>query len=207
MNRGISIAVVLLILAGLIYWAFDGKDIHSSLGKSENAIPGPKDHASWHEYTAPGDQFTVLLPVLPHTAKEELVDPKSNEKRNYQIFVSTKDDGTIFSVYMISFSEKLGEKYDDAFLENFMKEMLKSNDKTRVHDVKLVKYGPGKALEFNLETSEAAVFGKAFLSGQTLYILSQTTKPEQKNPNDFDFFANSFKLMQKTEHSDTINKK
>jgi hypothetical protein len=127
--------------------------------------------------------------------------------RNYQIFVATKEDGAIFSVYLISFPEKIGKNYDEVFLENFMNEMLKSNPSTHVNDVKMVPFRTGKALDFNLETHDASILGKAFLKGKTLYILSETTKPDRKNPKEFEFFVNSFQLMQKTTPSDNIKMK
>lgn len=217
MNRSISIAAVLAILA-LAYWAFYSKDMHSNLentnpravaseGQGQVQQLPPASFAGWHEYVAPSGQFSVLMPTLPHTAMDNIADPKTSEMRTYQIFVSAKEDGSVFSVYLISFSDKMRKSYDQVFLENFMKEMLTSNPHTQVKDIQLVDFNKNKAVDFDLETQEAKILGKAFLVGQTLYILSETAKPDKMNPKDFDFFVNSFSLNPKAKSSDTSKNK
>src|ERR1700722_19749969 len=54
------------------------------------------DFQKWHEFTAPTGKFKVLFPTLPQHATENVDDPKTNEKHKYDIFVSEKEDGTIF---------------------------------------------------------------------------------------------------------------
>lgn len=215
MNRSLSIIAVLIVLAVIFIWMFNVGDRHAAL-KDENTTVGinkasvanlPTDFHSWNEYTAPKQEFKILVPNPPHHATEDIQDPKSHEMRNYQIFVSTKDDGALFSVYLISFPEKQGKNYDEIFLENFMNEMLKSTPTTTVKEIKMVPFREGKALDFDLETKDATILGKAFLKGKTLYILSETTKPDKKNPKEFEFFVNSFQLMQKTTPSDNIKTK
>lgn len=214
MNRTISIAAVIVILAALAYWTMNSIDMHSKSKAEDPALSGLNSNekrgkastnfAAWHEYIAPSDQFRVLMPTPPHYATENIADPKTSEMRNYQIFVSTKDDGSIFSVYLISFTDKFRKSYDEAFLENFMREMLNSNPKTNIKNIKLVDFRKGKAVDFDLETQDVNILGKAFLDGQTLYILSETTKPQGKDLKEFEFFVNSFQL---TKPADSTTKK
>lgn len=213
MNKTLSLIALLVALAAIYFWMFNGHDRPSNLETTAETTATPSAVANvegfhdWNEYTSPNQQFKVLMPHPPHNAIEDIQDPKTKEMRNYQIFVSAKEDGTLFSIYAISFPENAGKNYDEAFLQNFMNEMLKSNPTTKVKDIKIVAFRDRKAVDFDLETQDAAILGKAFFKGKTLYVLSQTTKHDKKNPKEFEFFVNSFQLMQKTPPSDKIKAK
>ncbi len=194
MARFVSAALILLIAAGIFLWFRSSKE--SLTPQLPTLSPSASiDVNKWQEYTAPRDQFKVFLPGLPHHATENMAEPKTKEKRNYQVFVASKDNGTIYSISLISFPEKAPGDLTEDFLQSFVNEMLTANPKNTIKDFKLSLWNQGKAVDFNLENAGAVVLGKAFLDGNTLYVLSVTTKPEILNPQEYNFFVNSFQLM------------
>ena len=96
---------------------------------------------------------------------------------------------------MISFPGKPSSVLDNEFLQNLIKEMLTTNPKNQIKDLKTSEWHKGKAVDFDLENEGASVNGKAFIEGDTVYVLSVATTPEFANPQEFNFFVNSFQLM------------
>ena len=47
-----------------------------------------------------------MFPNMPHHATEMKEEKPEQEKKEYNLFVSSKEDGTLFSIYLISFPEK-----------------------------------------------------------------------------------------------------
>jgi hypothetical protein len=190
MARLISWILGLLILLGAIYWWRTTQDRDDSLRAKQHAM----NFTDWHEYTDPDNQFKVRLPTLPHEAQQNVADPKTKDLLNYQIFVSPREDGSIYSISIIEFPHKEGVKYDDEFIKEYLDHMFKSNPKNTIKQFDMANFRQRRALNFRVENAEANVFGKAFLDGKTLYVLSLTTTPEQQ-AEDFDYFVNSFELV------------
>lgn len=194
MTRWISLAILLLII-GLGYaYVYTSRLNKPQESAEENQNVAKANFAEWQEFTAPLGQFKVLLPNLPHHATEAYRELKSNEMRQYDLFVSSKEDGTLFTVYLISFPEKKTFKSDPDYLTNFIKEMLNSNPNNKIKSIKSVPYKKGSAVDFNVENQDATIEGKAFMKDNTVYVLSTTSKNENRNKKEFDFFINSFEL-------------
>ena len=121
----------------------------------------------------------MLLPNLPHDASENYNEPKTNETRKYDLFVSSKPDGTLFTVYLITFPETKNAKPGTDYLQNFIQEMLSSNPNNKIKTLKSVSYKKGSAVDFTVENQDATIEGKAFMKDSTVYVLSMTSKNEK----------------------------
>lgn len=191
MSKLIPLILVVAALAGGVLWMVSKRSDSASLAEMQ-----VRPHfENWIEFLDPQGQFKVLVPSLPHEAKENVTDKFTNKVLPYQIFVSSKDEGTIFSINLISFPENKEEKYDEKFLEKYMNSMLTNNPENQLKNFKINNFQKAKALDFSVENQNVRVTGKAFIVDRTVYVLSSTTKLENHNPVEHDFFINSFQLL------------
>jgi hypothetical protein len=187
MTRWISLALVItaLIIGTLSVYVFQSHTAADSLSTNTS---------SWLEFTAPEGSFKVLVPSLPHHAKESHQESKSHEMREHELYVSNKDDGTLFTVYLITFPNRTKTELDSKFLLDFIQEMLSSNQDNKIEFIKPVRSNKVSGVEFSVENHEAMVDGKAFIKDNTVYVLSMTAKIDNRDKKEFEFFINSFEL-------------
>ena len=99
MTRMVS-ALLALFLLFLGFWFFYPRHQHEIVPVAQASM------TTWHDYTSPQGKFHIKFPSLPHYATETLEDPATHEKRLYDFYLSSKDEGTIYAVNMITFPEK-----------------------------------------------------------------------------------------------------
>lgn len=184
MGRGLAILAI-LAAAALGFWYYQGHKkqsppISDEIGTiNAQALP-------WSEYTAPLGQFKVLLPTHPHHSKEE------RDNKEYEIFLAPRDEGTLYSINLISFPENGGT--DENSLEKFLSDMLKRKPENLIKEMRKGKFQEGNAFDFTVNSEGTEITGKAFLVGKTLYVLSAISRDGKLNPQEFDFFIRSFQL-------------
>ena len=195
MTRWTSLAILIcaLIIGIILTGIFKSKKTANPEDLSQAVIP-VQNIADWYEFTAPDSTFKVLMPGLPHHATESNTEFKTNEMRQHELYVSSKDDGTLFSVLLITFPQKKKEELNSDFLVDFMTAMLKSNQQNKIQFMKPVTFNNTKAVDFSVENQEAVIDGKAFIKDNTLYVLSRTSNLDNRNKKEYDFFVNSFQL-------------
>lgn len=181
MGRGLMILALLAIVAASFWYYNQEHKISPQLPETGtiNAQTLP-----WTEYIAPLGQFKVLLPTHPHHSRE------ARNEKNYEIFLAPKDEGTLYSINLITFPEKEGKD-----LEKSLNDMLKSNPKNLIKEMRKGKFNNDNAYDFTVSSQGTQISGKAFLVGNTLYVLSATTQDGASNPQEFDFFIRSFQLQ------------
>ena len=185
MTRAISALVILGLILGA-FWLF--------YPRNEPSLPKvAQSNDRWNDFTAPQGKFRIMMPGLPHHATETIEDNETHEKRLYDFFLASKNDGTIYAVNTIAFPEKKGP-YNEEFLRNFLQQMLTSNSMNKVKSMEVKPYHNHQALEFKVENAEVTIDGKAFFDDNTLYILSTTARNDLHNSQEFENFTNSFEL-------------
>lgn len=152
------------------------------------------NYAKWHLFAAPNGKFKVLFPALPQHASENVVDPKTKEVRQYDMYVSEKNDGTIFMITEIMFPAPVDTATADTLLKKAMNDMVESNPKNKLKTMSFKDTHSTKALNFAIQNEQIEISGEAFLAGETLYVLTTLGKAGSYNPKEFDFFTNSFQL-------------
>lgn len=149
---------------------------------------------NWHEFTPPTNKFKVLFPTLPQHATEKIGDPKTKEARIYDMYVSQKENGNIFMISLITLLDNPNKTLDEKMLASVVDNMLTSSPNTKVKLMQMGKYKEHPAIDFSIENELANVDGKAFLVGNTLYLLTTVSKQSEYNKKEFEFFVNSFQL-------------
>ncbi len=153
-----------------------------------------KDKNDWMDYVPPGKSFKVKLPALPQTTSKTIADPSTNEKRNYEVYVSEKKDGAVFVINIITFPDLKSNSKDDEMLAEVANDMM-----TRLPDDKLIKTEPGKfkgypSLTFTIANDQLEIHALTFINGKTLYVLTRAAPKELADKGEFNFFINSFEL-------------
>lgn len=195
MTRWVSLAVLmcLLILSFFLIDLFKTKpETTQATVNQDQALPD--NIAEWLEFTAPQGSFKVLMPGLPHHATESNQEFKNDEMKHHELYVANKENGTLFSIYLITFPQRNKEELNPEFLLNYIKEMLNSNQSNKIEYVKPMTFNKMSGVDFSVENQEAMIDGKAFFKDNTLYVLSTTAKLDQRNKKEYEFFVNSFQL-------------
>jgi len=190
MTRVLSTLIILgLILAG--FWFFYPRNQPALTTVAES------NRETWLDFKAPQNKFSIKFPGLPHHAAETVEDPSTHEKRLYDFFLSSKDDGTIYAVNTITFPKKNPSPYNEDFLRDFIQQMLASNPLNKIRSLEVKPFRNNRALDFKVENAEVTIDGKAFFDDNTLYILSTTARNDHHDGQEYALFLDSFQLPPK----------
>ena len=149
----------------------------------------------WHEFTAPSGNFKVLFPALPQHATENVDDPKTKEKRKYDMYVSQQDNGTIFMISRITFPDLGSKEESNEILKQIMNDMVASNPSNKLSMMQEGDYKGHPSIDFSIENGELTIDAKTFIVDDTLYILTRIVKSQNYTRDEFLFFVNSFELI------------
>lgn len=207
---GILIAVAAVAIALLLVLRFNpttpAKKMEPDLKSQPVQTAGLSELGlhTWHEYSAP-NHFKVLFPSLPQHASEAKTDPKTKETRQYEMYVSEKDNGSIFMITMITFAEPPQKESEEKLLTNLMNEMLVESPENRLKNMKVGNFRDHTSLNFAIEKDQVNIDGRGFFAGNTLYMLSSIAKMDNYKPQEFEFFVNSFELLPATAKPQDLN--
>ena len=203
MSRPLLILIVLIAILASFFVFKNVKNSNDNLPVGIHPIPSTTvptaqgagfEFEKWHEFTAPDGNFQVLLPSLPQHATDKIQDQKTKELRKFDMFVSTKNDGTVFMISMITFPSKIDEKAYDEVLANIVNDMLTKNKDNKLRMKEINNFHDIKALDFAIDNNGITIGGKAFIRQNTLYVLSMIVQGDNFNKQEFDFFVNSFDI-------------
>ena len=194
------IAVICAVLT-IQYFKITGKHLRSTppMGMETAQNVANLKLQEWHEFTAPSGQFKVLLPALPQHAADVFNDPKTKKMHKYNMYFSKKENGSIFMISLITFLDQTSQKNDKQLLIDVVQNMLVIDSTKKVVSMKDGKYLDYQSLDFSIENGTAKLNGRAFFIDNTLFILSSVSEIENYSNTEFEFFINSFRLVQKKE--------
>ena len=153
------------------------------------------DFQNWHEFSAPSGTFKVLLPSLPQRATENVDDPKTQEKRKYDMYVAEQDNGTIFMISLISFPDLVSREEEYEILKQIMNDMIASNQSNKLNTMEEGEYKGHPSIDFSIENGELTIDAKSFIVNEILYVLTRIVKSKNYTRDEFLFFINSFELI------------
>lgn len=192
-RTGLLIGLAVIAIVGLLAARFGSTSLQTLTEKPAQAKV-ETEFQDWKEFTPPNSKFKVLLPSLPQHATEKLNDPKTQEPRQYDMYVSEKDNGTLFMISQITMLDTPNLKLDETTLSNIMNEILATNPKGKLKKMEMGKFHELPAIDFSIENDQANIDGKAFLMDNILFLLTSVSKLGNYNKSEFDFFVNSFQL-------------
>lgn len=149
----------------------------------------------WHEFSAPNGEFKVLFPSLPQHAAETINDPKTKEARQYDMYVAQKADGTIFMISLIKLLGDAPAKLEENMLPAVINDMMEASPKSKLKLMQMGRYKDFPSIDFSYENEQVNVDGKAFISGNTLFLLTSVANIKDYHKPEFDFYINSFQMQ------------
>lgn len=188
------IVLIFVALAAAGYLIFNNyQSVYKVLPGDVNQPAQVGEYDTWRPFSSDDGAFSVLFPALPQRAEDSLPDPDSGEVRKYDMYVAEKNNGSIFMVSLITYSEN--EELSAAMLLKTVKdEMVAAHPANKLISSETGTFEGHPAIDFSIENPDAHIDGKAFIVGRTLYLLTHVAKRDQYRRDEFDHFLHSFKL-------------
>lgn len=199
MSRTIWIAgIAVVAVATLLFFRSNqkDKDIITPINVQKVSAGGADNmqFQDWHEFSAPSGEFKVMFPSLPQHAAEIINDPNTNESRKYDMYVAQKSDGTIFMISLIKLMGNAPKTLDEGMLPKVINDMMEASPNNKLKKMQMGKYKEFPSIDFSYENEQVNVDGKAFIWGNTLFLLTSVANLHDYSRPEFDFYINSFQL-------------
>ncbi len=192
--KKIAIIVVCLAILGVtLYSAYDYWLVRK--GEADSL-------ATWKEFIPRSDLFKVLLPYSPQYGKDYISIPNSDKKRRYDMYVAEKIDGTLFLISVISYPSEVDTSASDKILRQNLEELMHNKPDNRLVKLSDTIFQQDQAIEFSFENRDLHVEGKGIQDGHIVYMLSYIARKENFDPNEYQYFVDSFHLLKPTQKSE-----
>lgn len=215
MSRTLSILIAAIVLLGAFLFFRNMSNSHKTdivVPTNQHLSEGANDpslgmkqishYENWKEFTSQTGNFKVLFPILPQHATDKILDPKTREPRKYDMYVAANEAGTVFMISAITFPNGIDEKDEEDLLSGVVNDMLARNKDNQLKMMQKGNFRSFRSTDFSIENGDITLGGKAFIKGNTLYVLSVIAKHGSFDGRDFDFFVNSFDLINEQNYSD-----
>lgn len=188
MSKSLSFALIIALLLGAFLLWKNSEDSTRGNGKGS-------EKKRWKDFSSSTGNFKVQFPSLPQHANEILKDPKTKEKKDYDMYVSEGDHGNIYMINVITFMENKHPLNEEVALKGIVNDMLSANPNSTMKRMDMATFQKAKAIDFSIEKDQTTIDGKAFIVGKKLYVLSHVAENSKHQPEDFNFFVNTFQLL------------
>lgn len=187
---------LLVAFATMLSFFNFGKESKSAETIVDSKTKPPKD---WKRFIPATGKFTAYLPTTPRYAIDIESIQNSDKKRWYEVYISEEINGTVYLINLITYP--LDYKLNDpkVVLGNVVNDMISSNLNNRVVESKEDTFRGFPAKYFNFKNQSIEVKGEAFLSGNTVYLLTYTALADDFDTKEFEQFLNSFELTKQEE--------
>ena len=196
-NRSIVYIVLLVTLIAIFLSTYFAKDAYKIIpvntNLNEKRLPLSE---SWFPYDSPDGNFSVSLPLLPLPATQNIVDPKTDETRRYEMYVAQTDSGIVYMISTITLDKDIDITDQKILLKKMMDDMVSAKSENKLKSSNANVFQGMPSLDFIIESDNKTIESKEFFSGRTIYLLSIISNKGSKENTHFDYFINSFKLKQ-----------
>lgn len=185
---GIAIICLVLLMAGLFYFFTKQPDPAQQ-----------EDFYSWQEFTPRSGLFKITLPHFPQYAKDFVLVGNSDQKLRYDMYASEKIDGTLFLINIITYPESSDMSFTDDILHHTLDELMRSKSENHLVHFEKGVFQQYPALNFSIENRSFHIEGKILIVDKRVYVLTYTTYKDNFDPKEYQYFINSFRLMDKND--------
>lgn len=191
------LALLVLVLTTVIIFR-GAKDSYELLPGNLKKPLVVKPFEEWKEFKSEHKRFNVQFPVLPQHATESIPVPNTGEIRKYDMYVSEKNNGSIFMVSLITYPKGDDLTMNEIIMDTVIKEMLSANSANNLKSQKDLVFLNYHARDFTIENPTAIIETREFMIGSTLYMLSYIAKKEFYDKAEFQYFIDSFEIPLKS---------
>lgn len=152
------------------------------------------DVHNWHEFASENPPFKVLLPSLPQHASDSQRNSEGQIDREYDMFVSQKENGSVFAITAIKFPALTELQNNENLQEEVLDQLLQAKTSNTLVEKKPHEWNGHKVTDFQIKQNDVLLTGRILAIGQQLYVLTITSESQTFNPREYEFFVNSFDL-------------
>lgn len=151
--------------------------------------------STWKPFIPASRLFKASLPYKPQYGKDAIAIPNSDKMRRFDMYASENIDGSLFLISMITYPPEINVSQDaDEILQKNVEEIVANKPGNRLSKMNKGVFKAFKALDFDFENQKYQVSGKAFVNGNIVYILTYSTIDKKVDPEEFNYFIDSFQL-------------
>lgn len=199
-KRTIALIVLFIMLALLLLFLKDSTKHDLSTATAINESSGDLttlDFHTWHEFTSENPPFKVMFPTIPQHAADTQHNKEDSADRKYDMFVSQRSNGAVFAITAVQFETKKDLGEDRKLPNEILQQLLTAKPENVLGKKNDIDWDGMKAIDFQIKQNDVLLVGRIFAKSNRLYVLTITTEKANYNPREFDFFVNSFDLVQK----------
>lgn len=183
-------AVVLVLISLSLYYFKDAYKILPIAGSSPSSM---SQYASWQKFIAPKGAFEALFPTIPQHAAQSVRDPKTQQMRQYEMYVAEKSNGTIFMVSLIEFPD-LKEPLEN-LKKTIINDLVIANPQNQLKSMKVSIYKLFPTIDFVITGPITTIHGRTFSDGNVIYLLTGIFNNTNYDESEYEYFINSFEWM------------
>lgn len=193
----ILLAAILIVLAAILMFRGRTKDSglrHETINKpNEVQASNDLDFSSWNDFTSDQGDFRISMPGIPQHVADMIIDQKTLEPHKYETFASVANNGVGYVVNVITLPST--SKPEETSLKGVVTDMLNRNKENQLKGMKTGSFHEKKAVDFSFENKDVSIDGKVFAHGNKIFVLSTISQKDSSDKKNFDFFVNSFHLL------------
>lgn len=199
MNTGIKILLAGLVVASGVFFLANREKTDSRENNTYIADANAPNTGiiNWLEFVSPRGNFEVILPSAPQYLEEGINIPETNTKRRYEIYASEDSDGTVYLVNIITYPKDFPIPNPQKLMSDVIQEMLKTRMSNRLEDTKETVFLEHPAKDFKIDNGNMTIMGRAFIVGQSVYLLTYISMDAYSNPEEYQRFLESFQFLPK----------
>lgn len=186
-----------VLLLVVLFFLSEMKNAYKVIPIKESPVLVATPYLEWKDFTSQSGKFVVSFPVPPQNAKDVVNVPRSDLKRTYDMYVSEKNDGTIFMVSVITYPKELVIANSNFLLDEVVDEMMQTNPKNRLLKKEASTYNGMPAIDFKIDNKIYDIEGKVIANNEVIYLLSYLAKKGKFDADEYHHFIDSFKLTDK----------
>lgn len=192
MQRTFLIAASLIIAALILLWFLNIKKSWETLPVyPATEMPGAS-FQNWNMFNDPEKEFQVMFPTEPKNASKELRNDQTAEVSKQHVFVSEKNNGSIYMISRVEFPNADLIKDNGKVLKSAIDDLVQANPDNTLLSSKEQDYQGKKAVHFEIRNKDIYTQGIAFLRGRSLYVLTAISNQANRDDKEFQNFIASF---------------
>ncbi len=197
------LSVILLIAFCFIFYLGINPQKNSPISSPSSY---EENFSDWIAFTPHSNLFKVSLPISPQFFEDAIELPFSPEKGEYEIYASTKVNGTLFMINLITYPKKAEAANPNETLRALVEQVSYTRPGNRIVNLKESEFEGYPALDFSIENNDFKIEGKAFLVNKRVFILNYAAKKKDFDIQEYDHFLHSFSLLKAVNEVKTDSK-
>ena len=149
----------------------------------------------WEKLHSIEGNCEILFPNKPHHLKQRIPIEKTNEKLNYDVYLSQIDeDNSICMMIIANFPDKIDKINEKQSLEGFFNGIVNHKNEKKIIYADFSDFHDSSALDFLFENQNRYFKGKVFVNENKLYLIAMEYNNYLNLDATFEKYITSFNM-------------